>query len=42
MNTLLVTRLWMGGVMAIMGGFGIAALIGLARRRDKPEPKTAV
>ena len=34
MDEIVVTRLWMAGVVAMMLVFGITALVGLARQRN--------
>ena len=40
MDEIIVTRLWMAGVVAMMLAFGITALIGLSRQKKSGAPKS--
>jgi hypothetical protein len=40
MDEIVVTRLWMAGVVAMMLVFGITALVGLARQKNGEGSKT--
>jgi hypothetical protein len=39
MDEIVVTRLWMAGVVAMMLVFGITALVGLARQKNSDKTK---
>ena len=37
MDEIVVTRLWMAGVVAMMVVFGVVAIVGVLRQGDEPD-----